>query len=280
MKTIKKWNVKLFILLLATAGLFTACKKNNEETKVSVQLTDDPFPAQFITEANVEITKVEIKNDQSEYVTVFQGHNTINIAQYTNGSTTEVTIANVPVGTYTGVRITVGDVSVKMTDNTIFEYSGSAGAQYEVNVEPALEVSEGDVGDLLVDLDLSESFNFSGSFMGNWISNIAQITGINSFNADIRAVALNKTGSISGTVKDTNDNTIAYADVKVQYDYDGDGIAENVTTSTEANGSFKIIGLPQGTYNIKVTTENNGSAQINNIDVAVRHNAEVNLVVQ
>ncbi len=280
MKTIKKWNVKLFILLLATAGLFTACKKNNEETKVSVQLTDDPFPAQFITEANVEITKVEIKNDQSEYVTVFQGHNTINIAQYTNGSTTEVTIANVPVGTYTGVRITVGDVSVKMTDNTIFEYSGSAGAQYEVNVEPALEVSDGDVGDLLVDLDLSESFNFSGSFMGNWISNIAQITGINSFNADIRAVALNKTGSISGTVKDANDNTIAYADVKVQYDYDGDGIDENVTTRTETNGSFKIIGLPQGTYNIKVTTENNGSAQINNIDVTVRHNAEVNLVVQ
>ena len=258
----------------------TACKKDDDKAKVSIQLTDDPFPVQFLKEANVEITKIELKNDQGDYVTVFEGSNTINVADYTNGSTAEVSINTVPNGTYDEVRVTIGDVSVKMTDNTVFEFNGAAGNQNEVDVEPALKVTDGQVGDLLLDLDLADSFEFSGSFMGGWITSIAQITGIADFDADFRAVALNKTGTVSGTVKDANGDTVAYADVKIKYDYNGDGLDDDVTTHTDAHGNYKIIGLPQGVYKLEVETENDGDVEIDNINVSVQHNTEVNAVVQ
>ena len=275
-----KTSIKLFLLLLVTGSMMTACKKDDDKAKVSVQLTDDPFPVQFLAEANVEITKIELKNDQDDYVVVFEGHKTTNVANYTNGSTAEVTVKTVPNGTYKGVRVTVGNVSVKMTDNTVFEFNAAAGSQSEVDIEPALQVSDGQVGDLLLDLDLADSFEFSGSFMGGWITSIAQITGIDDFDADFRAVALNKTGTVSGTVKDANDEPVAYADVKIKYDYNGDGLDDDVTTHTEADGHFKIIGLPQGVYKLKVETENNGDIEIDNVNVSVQHNTNVNVVVQ
>ncbi len=280
MKKMLKTSIKLLILLLVTGSLMTACKKDDEPAKVSVQLTDDPFPVQFLMEANVEITKIELKNDQDDYVTVFEGHKTINVADYTNGSTAEVSLNTVPNGTYNEVRVTIGNVSVKMTDNTVFEFNAAAGSQSEVDIEPALQVTDGQVGDLLLDLDLADSFEFSGSFIGDWITDITQITGIADFDADFRAVALEKTGTVSGTVKDANGDPIAYADVKIEYDYTGDGLDDDVTTHADANGNFKIIGLPQGVYKLKVDTENNGDVEIDNINVSVQHNTEVNVVVQ
>ena len=91
---------------------------------------------------------------------------------------------------------------------------------------------------------------------------------------------MEKTGTVSGTVKDANGDPIAYADVKIEYDYNGDGLDDDVTTHADAHGNFKIIGLPQGVYKLKVETENNGDVEIDNINVSVQHNTEVNVVVQ
>ncbi len=280
MKTNVKTMLKALFLILVIGSFMTACNKKDDQAKVAVQLTDDPFPMGFVAEANIQVTKIELKNTDGSYVTVFEGSKTVNMVDYTNGSTTEVTVNSVPEGTYNGARITLGEVSVKLNNNNTFTFNGSANHQVEVGINPSLEVSNGDEGDLLFDLDLSDSFDFSGSFMGNWISNIAQITGINNFEPDFRAVALDQTGSVSGQVVDANGNPVAYAYVEVKYDYNGDGVPDSVSTIAKADGTFKIIGLPQGAYELKAETENDGNATVGSVNVSVQHNTTVTVNVQ
>ncbi len=280
MKTNVKRLLKLFLFLLLLGSLTTACDKKKDEGTVAVKLTDDPFPVQFIGAVNVEITKIELKDTNDNYVTVFEGHKTINVADYTNGTTANVTLSNVPDGTYNKARVTIGDVSVTLTNNTTFTFNANGSMQAEVKIGPALEVQNGQFGNLLFDIDLADSLEFSGNFLGDWITDITQITGIADFEPDFRAVDLDKTGSVSGTVVDVNGNPAAYARVEVEYDYDDDGMPDSVSTHAKADGSFKIIGLPQGTYKLKVDTEDNGEAEIDNVNVAVKQTTTVNVSLQ
>jgi len=282
MKTNVKTMLKLFLVVLVFGSLVTACKKDksNDEAQVAVKLTDDPFPFEFVSEANVDITKIELKNDNGEYVTVYSGSHTVNVANYTNGATAEVTVSSIPEGTYNEARVTVGGVTIKLSNNNTFNFNGNGSFETSVAINPEIKVSNGEEVDLLFDMDLSDSVEFSGSFFGGWINNVAQITGISSFNPDLRAVSLDKTGSIEGQVNDNSGNPVAYAEVKVKYDYDNDGTDEDVSTIADANGHYKIIGLPAGIYKIEVDTENSGDADVDNVSVSVQHNTTVDLTVQ
>ena len=281
MKTNVKMMTKLLLLILVTGSLFTACKKDAEDNdaKVAVKLTDDPFPYNFVAEANVDFTKIELKNENGDYVTVYSGSHTENVAAYTNGATANVTVAAVSPGTYTDVRVTIGGVTVKLTNNETYSVDAATSFETEVPIYPEITVSEGDEANLLFDMDLSDSIQFSGGFFGDWISDIMQISGIQSFDPDIRAVVVEHTGSISGQVIDDNGDAVAYAEVKVKYDYDADGNDEDVTTIADANGQYKIIGLPAGTYKVEVDTENNGDVDVDNVSVSVKQETTVNVTV-
>ncbi len=271
--------MKLFLLLLLIGGLTTSCDSDDDQASVAVKITDDPFPVQFINSVDMAITKIELKDTNGNYVTVFEGSKVINVADYTNGSTADITISTIPDGTYNAARITVGTVSITLTDNNVFDFNASGSIQTEVQIGPALEVQNGEYGNLLFDIDLADSIDFSGTFMGDWISNVSEITGLNDFKPDFRAVDLDKTGSISGTVTDINGNAVAYARVEVAYDYNGDGLPESVSTHTEADGSFQIIGLPEGSYTLEIDSENDGSKQVDNVGVSIKQNTTVNVTM-
>ncbi len=277
-----KKNVKLIfktlLVVLIFASVVTSCKKDDEPaTQVAVKMTDDPFPMPFVVEANIGILKVDLKNENGDYVTVFDGNTSVNLVNYTNGETAEVAVNDVPAGRYTEVRITMGDVSVKLTNDSIYNYSAVAHHSYTQAIHPAVVVNDGQTVDLLIDMDLSGSFRFGGAF--GWISDVMDITGINQFSPKFRAVNLFETGSIRGRVLDANGNGVAYAEVKVRYDYDNDGQPEEVTTIAKADGSYKIIGLPQGSYAVEVEAENNLDGEVANVQVTVAAETDVNVTV-
>ncbi len=267
---------KMFIAIFAVAILFTACKKDDTEAKVAVQLTDDPFPMGMVTAANIGVAKIELKNSNGDYITVFNGNREVNMVNYTNGTTAEVSVNAVPEGTYTEAKITLNRAEVSLTDGTHFNANVSASHSYTVRISPAVEVSEGDTEHLLLDLDLSDSFRFQGNFMGGWISHI---TGIQSFNPDFRAVCLSHTGTLEGQVVDHNGNAVAYAYVEVEYDYDGDGMDETVSTIADVNGNYRIIGLPAGEYDISVEAENGFDGDVDDVTVSVNHTSSVNITI-
>ncbi len=274
MKSNTKQTLKTFMMLIIFGTLFTACSKD-DDTKVSVKLTDDPFPLHLVREAKIGVAKVELVDNNGNTVTVFSGNTKVNMVNYMNGATAEVAVNTVPAGTYVKARVTLNEASITLNDNNHFNANVSTSHSYEVNINPAVEVSEGEEEDLLLDLDLSDSFRFSGTPMGHWFT---QITGIQAFNPDFRAVCLSKTGKIEGEITDANGNPVAHAYVAVAYDYNGDGQADTVSTIADANGHYAIIGLPAGTYQVEVDAEN-GDGESANVTVTTRHGTTVNVTI-
>jgi hypothetical protein len=273
-----KLTLKVLALLMLFGGLMTACKKNQDESQVAVKVTDAPFPMPFVSEANIGMTKIELRNTNGDYVTVFNGNTSVNLVNYTNGATAEVAIQTIPAGTYTQVKITMGDVSVKLTDNRTFDFTATANHSFSQNINPELEIANNTPSELLIDIDLSESFEFTG--ITSWINNVLDITGINNFVPKFRAVNLSQTGSISGQVVDANGNPVANAMVHVSYDYNNDGQDEQVSTIAKADGTFKIIGLPQGNYTVEASADNNLVGNVSNVSVSIQNETSVNIVAQ
>ncbi len=273
--TMKETMKKAILVLFASISLMS-CKKDDDKGSVAVKMTDGPFPYEFVVEANLTVAKVELRNkDTGDYVVVHDHNATVNIAQYRNGATVEIANQEIPNGTYDKVKVTISGAEVKLNNNQSYQAEFAGNQTIEVPIYPELTVDNAGEDQLLLDVDLSDSFSFSGNFMG-WITSVAQITGISNFTADIRASNLSQTGSISGTVISAN-GPVANAEVSVTYDYTGDGTPDQVVAVTDANGSFKIIGLPQGNYTVKVQTENNLTTE--NCSVSVSHQTNVNVVL-
>jgi hypothetical protein len=274
-----KTTTKIFMLLLAMGLTLAACSKDDEKGEVKVKVTDAPFPFQFVTEANVRITKVELINENNDYVTVFEGNTAINLVNYRNGETANLSVQAIPPGTYNKVKVTIEGAEVTLSNGISFQVQAGLGGTVTTIIAPELVVEEDDDQEILLDIDLSDSFVFSGNFMGGWITAVSQITGITSFNPDVRVANLEASGSIEGEVKDQNGEGVAYAEVYVMYDYNGDGMPEKVSTVTEEDGEFEILGLPEGSYNVVINAKDAPEVTVN-VNVEADSDTDVEVEVQ
>jgi len=273
---------KIVVVLLALIGLFqlTSCKKN-KDGHVSVQLTDDPFPAQFVAEVNVNITKVELRNaDTEEYVTVFEGNGNYNVVDLNNGATAEVSASDIPAGTYDKARITWNGVTVKLSDGREFDFSAGANATAEAEIKPEFNLTANADESILIDLDLAESLDLAGNFVNDIITSVTQITGIAEFDPDFRVVPLSNTGDVEGTVQLIDQSVIAYATVKTDYDTDGDNQPDDVTTIADGQGHFVIKGLPAGTYEITAEAQDGTDYTAGTVTVVAGQTVQVNLFAE
>ncbi len=267
---------KLFkkaIIVALVMGVFVSCNDDDDipsgQGTVTVKLTDDPFPFDFVTEANIGVAKVELKNAIGEYVVVFEGNSNFNMVGLTNGSTKNVVTTNIKKGTYQEARVTLNAASIKLSNGTSFDMNADAQRFYVVSISPVLEVEEGEASDILFDLDINDSFEFEGAWMGDWVPNVASILGC-SFDAHFRACDLDKTGEIEGKVTvsgEALENAYVYIEVNGQ----------EITTQTEANGSFTFIGIAEGSYTVSVETKENGSTSVTNIQVSGTRTASCTL---
>jgi len=273
--------IKTLLMLLVVGTFMTACSSDDDDATVSVKLTDDPFPIGLVSEAQVGVAKVELVDSEGNTVTVFEGNTNVNMVNYRNGVTAEVGVNTVPPGTYVQARVTLSEASVTLQNQERFQANVATSFSYGVTINPAIEVGEGEEANLLLDLDLSDSFKFEGNFLpGSWIQDVADITGLSSFEPDFRAVCLSKTGTIEGQVTDANGAVVAYAYVEVEYDYNGDGVPDSVSTIADENGHYAIaiVGLPEGTYTVRVETET-ATKEEANISVSVQQNATVDVTI-
>ena len=246
--------------LLSGIFLFIGCSEYGNELqyvkygKISVKLTDAPFPYDFIDEANVTIYKIDtrIKNldepqgdqDDSNFEVLYEGEQKVNLLTLTNGVTMAMGEAEVPVGSYDLVRIYIKEGSVVLKDGTTFDLKVPGGEQtgIKVFVNPAIEVFSSLSSDLLLDIDVSKSFIAQGN-----LASMSGITGFN-FNPVIRASNMSIAGSLAGRVTTLVENVeTGLEGVQISV-WDGE---EYITsTSTDESGNYMILGLDEGNYTI------------------------------
>ena len=257
---------KIFIsLFIAFTVLLTGCsddsdsQKNDEFGRLTVRLTDSPFPYDLVAEANVTVFKVEARlmeqeemegedmdgeNAGSPFITLMEEEIDVNLLTLVNGFTQELADLEVPAGTYDLVRIYVKGINVVLTDGRTFDLNVPSGAQtgIKVFIDPPLNVSGGLTTDLLLDIDVSQSFVAKG--------NIDTPAGINGFNFKpvIKASNMSTSGTLSGkvvTLEEEMEIGLEGAQISV--------IATdtlNTTGFTDIDGNYTIMGLTAGTYEV------------------------------
>ncbi len=260
----KTWLI-LTLLSLTMGLMLMGCEKadngltSDQTGKVTFKITDSPSPIRFIEEANVTITSIQMHAIDSvngkSWITVWEGRQTINLLELRDGKTEDLPEAEIPAGTYNLIRMRIDSASVKYTNGVQVSLKVPSGARTGIKIvlHPPLEVSGGELSEILLDFDVSKSFVMRGKWHHNFPGFI--------FRPVIRAVILKRAGTIAGAVSDTSG--FALPDVEIEV------VKDSVVTHTFTNrlGFYKILGLPEGTYTVKAQKEGYQSQEIGGLEV-------------
>jgi hypothetical protein len=273
----KKSRIKVIGLVGIVLIFMVSCQKNERATDrfgtLRISVTDDPFPIEFIEEANVTITKIEIRTmDNSNgypFMTLLEETRTLNLLDLQNGVVTELVELEVPAGSYDLIRLYVEEASLVVdNDGTLetYEVKVPSGAQtgIKIFIEPPIIVDGGLTADLLLDFSLEKSFVLKGN-----MHTPAGIKGFN-FKPVIRAVNNATAGTVQGMVNDPEETAIENASLGI--------IAEEEDTISTAlsdeNGFYAMPGIPEGSYLMYAFKENYDTVEV---DIEVK---AANLTIQ
>ena len=248
---------------------FSSCSedlnKESDTGRLTVQLTDAPFPYDLISEANITIFKIEARLQEgsmeeedpeeqeggNSFIVLSEEEREVNLIELVNGLTETIVDIDVPVGSYDLIRIYVKGVNVVLTDGTKFDLKVPSGEQtgIKVFIDPSILVSGELSADLLLDFDVSRSFIPKGSS-----KDVSGIIGFN-FKPVIKASNLTTAGTLSGlvsTIEDEESIGLEGATVTV---FETGTLDPIMTAPTDDNGNYTIMGLVAGSYDVMVELE-------------------------
>lgn len=231
---------------------------------LTVRLTDAPFPFSDVSRVDVFVVRVDARkaeptdaqaeneSDNSGWTTVATPNALVNLLALSDGQTTNLGAATLATGTYNGFRLIIDPSQSSMTlkDGTqpaiMFPSAGHSGIK--VNLDQPIQLTEnGSV--MTLDFDVGRSFVMRGNNARNGFI----------FKPVIRAVAEDITGSLTGSVHANSATGAAVPNATVEVltlgslvtDADPTHIVRS--TSTDANGNFRIAFLLPGTYVLRAT---------------------------
>jgi len=256
----KRIGFVLITIVLGTLLMFS-CSKNDTGTMpgegngtVNIYLTDAPFPINLVSKTIVTIDKVEIRKQETDsaeasFIVLTEDPIEIDLLTLSNGITEQLASVELEAGTYDMIRMHVSDSKIVLNDETQFDLKIPSGSSsgLKIKIDPAIEISDGQTADVLLDFDVSKSFVVKGNWKGG------KIKGFN-FKPVVRCVLLGRAGRIEGTVRDTASVTLENAAVKVWLPSDEMEADSLISTSfTNPEGKYQFIGILAGEY--YMTTE-------------------------
>lgn len=268
---------RAIILITAALVLVTgACNKTGTDDgmgRVVLKVTDAPFDISNIESALVTITKVELRkagdgiSDGNPFITLSEDTVTLDLIDLRNGVTETLLDMEIPTGTYDLVRLYVDEAGLKLKDSEeIHRVKVPSGSQTGIKIflRPALEVSEGNLEEVLLDIDLSRSFILRG--------NPAHNNGF-IFKPVIRAANMAKAGCIRGMVTDTAGVKVKEATVWVEKD------TVLATAFTDTLGYYAIIGVPAGEWSVSATKEGYDTVRYDGVIVMAGNKTVQNFIL-
>tara|TARA_R110000868_G_scaffold145752_3_gene366151 strand:+ start:929 stop:1822 length:894 start_codon:yes stop_codon:yes gene_type:complete len=286
------------IALFFVFTVFISCTDNDDKNRdygrLSVNLTDAPFPHDLVAEANVTIFKIDarykgdmniisevednsdssmITEEKSSFVVLMEDEMEVNLLELTNGVTKNLVDLDVPVGIYDLVRVYVKGVNVVLTDGSTFDLKVPSGEQtgIKIFIKPGLVVEGGLSANLLLDFDVSKSFVAKGGG-----SNFENITGFN-FKPVIKACNMSTAGTLSGKVTTLQEEVavgLKGAQVAV---FAADTL--NTTTFTDADGKYMVMGLMAGSYDVEVELSTYQKQSVADIEIVAGNTTSQDFVL-
>ena len=236
MKYLKSTTILLLILMSFSCNKDTV-SSNNGTSSISVRLMDDPadFDNVFI-----EVVDVEVKlNDDSDNENWWQSLNAINTGVYdlldlTGGiNVLLVDDFQIPSGELNQIRLVLGSNNSVVMDGVSFSLNTPSAQQSGLKIKVNETLEANIAYTFLLDFMVEESIVIAGN-SGN--INLKPV---------IRASLEANTGAISGQV----------LPIGIQVEVSTVVGAEIVSTFTDEDGNFVLVGLDEGTYDLTIAPE-------------------------
>ena len=289
-------NTRLFMgMLIALNLFFSGCAEDSDDRnpdgmgRLTVRLTDAPFPYEWVAEANVTIFKVEIRKASDEdyegdeesmeedggrpFITLMEENVQVNLLTLINGVTEELADLEIPAGTYDLVRVYVKDASVVLKDGETYNLKVPSGAQtgIKVFVKPGITVEGGLSSDLLLDFDVSKSFVARGNIDRPDFNGFI-------FKPVIMASNTSIAGTLEGVVSELMDEVetgVEEAQISV---IAADTIYKSAASGPD--GNYMIEGILAGSYKAVAEKEGYISSDTVDIEIAVANRTLQNFLLE
>lgn len=238
--------------------------------QAKVVLTDAPASeaeSLMVTFGRIEL--IPAGGDDADRVVIAEEGGSFDVLTLRNGTLADLGVADVPVGAYSQVRVIVDDATIDFDDgNDPYDVFVPSGAQtgLKISMDPPLVVEEGSTSTAILDFDADRAV-------------VETPPGSNDYNlvpTGIRAVAQAETGVVTGVVTDEATASVAGATVTA---YRAGEMEVVTATTTEADGSFQLVGLLEGTYDLEVSMAGFLTLVVPNVSVAAGATADVGALV-
>ena len=265
---------------------FMGCQEvsNDQTGRIIVKITDAPFPIDFIEDASVTITKVEMRLEEmsgeseegeveeeeveegeveeeeveeSPFITLFEGSEIFNLLELRNGVMATFLDLEIPVGNYNLIRIYVENASIAVKGYDTYSVKVPSGSQTGVKVfmKPSLKVAGGLTAEVVLDFSLEKSFVLKGN-----MNTPAGIKGFN-FKPVIRAVNNTIAGSVEGVVSDTAGVLLPGVLVSIGQD------AVLSSATTDGDGFYAMPGILPGIYTMSAEFAGYNTLSVEGVEV-------------
>jgi hypothetical protein len=218
--------------------------------KLKVWVCDDPFPVSEIKSVEMTFIKGEVRrvadSTEESFTTFFEDTLVVDLLKYRNGLIAELGEIELDTGRYDQIRLYVDKAKLVLKKgNRMFILKVPSGSSSGIKIypEPHISISEGAMAGVLIDFNLDKSFIVKGN-----PDTPAGIKGFN-FTPVVRAVLLEATGTIEGTVSDSEATLLEGASVWIA----SDTVVSK--TYSDADGYYALPGILPGTYELFATME-------------------------
>jgi len=247
------------ICLFLIAGCSSSSTSPSGQGEIRLLLVDSPAD---YDQVNIVVTEVVVhaagSDSESGWFTVSDTTATYDLLLLTNGANSILGSHMLPVGKYTQIRLGIGAGSNVVIDGVTYGLDVSSATGLKLNHN--FDIEEGKLYLLTLDFDADKSI---------------RLTNDNDYRLHpvIRVVANVVSGSISGFIFPAAVSALITTTVG--------GVDTVSTVSDTANGSFMLVALPEGLYDVTIAPFGGAylDTTITGIQVVAQQNKDIGIVI-
>jgi hypothetical protein len=217
--------------LVALAITFNSCSSDSSSSKTypyKVRMTDAPGP---YSEVNIDLQAVEVTGNDGQTVLLSTNAGIYNLLDFSNGLDTLIATSSLNDSDVKQVRLILGPNNTIVLDGVTYPLSTPSAEQSGLKLLVNQTLVTDIQNEILIDFDANVSVIETGN-------------GTYKLKPVVRTVVTAITGNISGSVSPVGTLAVVTATSTSNVVY---------SSSVDAFGNFKIVGLPPGSYTFTIT---------------------------
>ncbi|MGL2967449.1 DUF4382 domain-containing protein [Flavobacterium sp. XGLA_31] len=229
--------MKKIVLMFAAVSAFAitlySCSSDSSSSDsytYKVRMTDAPGP---YSEVNVDIQSVEVIGSNGQSVTLNTNAGVYNLLDFTNGADTLIATSTLNSATVSQIRLILGTNNSVVLDGVSYPLSTPSAQQSGLKLLVNQTLDADIENTVLIDFDANSSIVATGN--GNFI-----------LKPVLRTVVTATSGNIEGSITPVGTLAMVSAVSVSNIEF---------TSNVDANGDFKITGVPPGVYTVTITPE-------------------------